>query len=120
MLTLSLRLTWMYRETCCENTSRNDQKLTKLCSDACFLKNIGKRQFFITRDEERPDDMNTLCREFSLPRNEEASRARGWIRGNTKIGPVLDVKLHFRQVCYCVGKIIESFFETEQFLGFAS
>ena len=29
-----------------------DQKLTKLCSDAGFLKDIGKGQFFITLEEE--------------------------------------------------------------------
>ena len=30
-----------------------------------------------------------LCREYALPRNDLTSRARGWIRKNTKIGPVL-------------------------------
>ena len=32
-----------------------------------------------------------LCREFTLPRNDQRSRARGWIRKNTKIGQVLNV-----------------------------
>ena len=31
------------------------------------------------------------CREYTLPRDEEASAPKGWIRGNTKIGPVLEV-----------------------------
>ena len=31
------------------------------------------------------------CREYTLPRDEEASQPKGWIRGNTKIGPVLEV-----------------------------
>ena len=31
------------------------------------------------------------CREFSLPRNEESSEPKGWIRGNTQIGPLLEV-----------------------------
>ena len=31
------------------------------------------------------------CREYTLPRDEEASEPTGWIRGNTKIGPVLEV-----------------------------
>ena len=31
------------------------------------------------------------CREYTLPRDEEASQPKGWIQGNTKIGPVLDV-----------------------------
>ena len=73
-----------------------DQKVAKLCSDAGFLKDIGKGQFFITLEEEEeegPDEMKNSCREYTLPRNQETSRARGWIRGNTKIGPVLDVKV---------------------------
>ena len=31
------------------------------------------------------------CREYTLPRNEEASEPKGWIRVNTRIGPVLEV-----------------------------
>ena len=31
------------------------------------------------------------CPEYTLPRDEEASQPKGWIQGNTKIGPVLEV-----------------------------
>ena len=31
------------------------------------------------------------CREYTLPRDKETSEPKGWIRGNTKIGPVLEV-----------------------------
>ena len=32
------------------------------------------------------------CREYTLPRDEKASTdPKGWIQGNTKIGPVLEV-----------------------------
>ena len=30
------------------------------------------------------------CREYTLPRDEEASQPKGWIQWNTKIGPVLE------------------------------
>ena len=40
---------------------------------------------------------------------------RGWIRGNTKIGPVLDVKVYFHQGRYCVDIVIESFFRNRTF-----
>ena len=86
------------------------QKLTKLCSDAGLLKDIGKGQIFITLEEEGPDDMKTLCRECTLLRDQETSRARGWIRGNTKIGPVLGVKVYFHEGRYCVDIMIESLF----------
>ena len=74
-----------------------DQKLSKLCSDA-GMKMFEKGQFFITHDEEEgPDEMNNLCQEYTLSRSEEASRVRGRILGNTKIGPVLDVKVCLHQ-----------------------
>ena len=31
------------------------------------------------------------CREYTLPRSDESSQPRGWIQGNAKIGPVLEV-----------------------------
>ena len=31
------------------------------------------------------------CREYTLPRDDEISQPKGWIQGNTKIGPVLEV-----------------------------
>ena len=31
------------------------------------------------------------CREYTLPRDEDSSEPKGWIRGDTKIGPVLEV-----------------------------
>ena len=31
------------------------------------------------------------CREYTLPRDEGASQPKGWIQGNTKIGPALEV-----------------------------
>ena len=52
--------------------------------------------------------MNDLCREYALPRDEKASRAREWIIGNTKIGPVLDVKVCLHQKLYGIEILIES------------
>ena len=34
---------------------------------------------------------SVACREYTVPRDEELSEPKGWIRGNTKIGPVLEV-----------------------------
>ena len=87
-----------------------DQKLSKLCSDAGFVKEIGKGQFFITI-EERSEVMQTACRGYTQPRNLTISRPRGWIRSITKIGPVLDVKLYPHEGRYC----IEIMIETEHF-----
>ena len=86
------------------------QKLTKLCSNAGFSKNVEKGQFFITLDDDAPDDMEGSCREYTLPRSDKSSRVRGWTRGNTKIGPVLDVKVCYHQGRYGVEIMIESVF----------
>ena len=42
------------------------------------------------------------CREYTLPRDEEASQPKGWIQGNTKIGPVLELQLVACMVTYGV------------------
>ena len=39
------------------------------------------------------------CREYTQPRDEGAPQPKGWIQGNTKIGPVLEVA-----TCYLHGK----------------
>ena len=31
------------------------------------------------------------CREYTPPRNDGSSQPKGWIQGNTKIGPVLEI-----------------------------
>ena len=86
-----------------------DQKLSKLCKDALFLKKIEKGQFFIT-NEEGSEVVQTACREYTQLRNLTTSRPRGWIRSNTKIGPVLDVKLYPHEGCFCIDFMIESVF----------
>ena len=48
------------------------------------------------------------CREYTLPRDENLSEPIGWIRGNTKIGPVLEVTTSYLQGIYGVEIRIES------------
>ena len=38
---------------------------------------------------------SVACREYTLPRDESLSEPKGWIRGNTKIGPVSEVATSF-------------------------
>ena len=73
------------------------EKLTKLCSNAAFLKNIEKGQFFITFDDDTLDKLMGSCREDTLLRSDESSQVNGWIRGNTKTSPVLEVKDCYHQ-----------------------
>ena len=47
------------------------------------------------------------CRDYTLPRDEKSSEPKGWVRGNTKIGPVLEVTTSNLQCKYGVVIIIE-------------
>ena len=48
------------------------------------------------------------CREYTLPRDEKSSDPEGWIRGSTKIGPVLEVATSYLSGKYGVEIRIES------------
>ena len=41
--------------------------------------------------------MGGSCREYTLPRDDQLSKVKGWTRGNTKIGPVLEVAVSYHQ-----------------------
>ena len=60
--------------------------------DAGFLSVVENGQYFMTKDTGDLTQFNTVaCREYTLPREDEASQPKGWIQGNAKIGPVLEV-----------------------------
>ena len=67
-----------------------DQKLSKRSSDAA-LRTVERGQHIFTFETEEGDKMQHLCREYTLPRNDPRTRARGWICKNTEIGPVLNI-----------------------------
>ena len=51
---------------------------------------------------------SVACREYTLPRDEKSTEPKGWIRGNTKIGPVMEVTTCCPQGKYGVDIRIES------------
>ena len=74
-----------------EKLSQQD-KLSKFCMDAGFLNVVEIGQYFMTKDTADFSQFSAAaCREYTLPRDEEASEPKGWIQGNTKIGHVLEV-----------------------------
>ena len=83
--------------------------LIKICTDAGFLKTVEVGQYFMTKhtDEFLQFAEPVTCREFSLPRDEKSSDPKGWIRGNTEIGPVLEVTTSYLQGKYEVEIRIE-------------
>ena len=74
-----------------------DQKLSKLCSEAVLnLVEIG--QFFHALPSPDEPKTRSLCREYALLRDEKENCAKGWIRSNERFGFVLDIK-----VCKTIG-----------------
>ena len=64
-------------------------------------------QYFVTRNAS--EFQHTIaCREYTLPRDDKASEPKGWIRGNTRIGPVLEVTTSFQHFKYGIEVRIES------------
>ena len=61
--------------------------------DAGILTIVEVGQYFMTKETAEFSQFthSVACREYTLPRDEETSEPKGWIRGNTKIGPVLEV-----------------------------
>ena len=78
-----------------ENLSQQD-KLIKICMDAGFVNVVENGQYFMTKDTADLSRFHAVaCREYTLPREEPASQPKGWIQGNTKIGPVLEVTTRY-------------------------
>ena len=74
-----------------ERLSQQD-KVSKFCMNAGFFSVVEIGQYFMTKDTAEFSQFHAVaCREYTLPREEEASQPKGWIQGNTKSGPVLEV-----------------------------
>ena len=58
--------------------------------DAGFLSVVEIGQYFMTEDIGEQFHA-VACREYTLPREDGSPQPRGWIQGNIKIGPVLEV-----------------------------
>ena len=61
-------------------------------------------QYFVTKDTDEFSQFAepVTCREYTLPRDEKSSDPKGWIRGNTKIWPILVVTTSYLQGKYGV------------------
>ena len=73
--------------------------MSTFCTDAGFLKTVEVGQYFMRQDTDEflQSTEPVTCRENTLPRDEDISDPKGWIRGNTKIGPVSEVTTSYLQ-----------------------
>ena len=73
-----------------EWTSCHNKIVIKFCTDAGFLTVVEIGQYFMTKDTDEflQFTESVACREYTLPRDEEASEPKGWIQGNAQIGRI--------------------------------
>ena len=67
-----------------------ENKVSKFCTGAGFIHVVEIGQYFMTKDTGEQFFARACC-EYTLPRSDESSQPKGWIQGNTKIGPVLEI-----------------------------
>ena len=69
-----------------------DQKISRLCSEA-GLRLVEVGQFFYALPSPRGKANHSLCREYTLPRDQKRTRIKGWIQSNVRFGQVSDPKV---------------------------
>ena len=74
-----------------------ENKVSKICKESGFMRVVEVGQYFVTKDTGSLRQFRSVaCREYTLPRDEPASQAKGWIQGYMRIGPVLEVTTSFQ------------------------
>ena len=85
-----------------------ENRLSKFCKEAGFMSVVEVGQYFVTRNASEFLLRSVACREYTLPRDDPASEAKGWIQGNTRIGPILEVTTSFQHFKFGVEVRIKS------------
>ena len=78
-----------------------ESKVSRFCIEAGFMRIVEVGQYFMTKDTgDFRQFRSVACREYTLPRDDPASQPKGWIQGNMRIGPVLEVTTSFKNFKY--------------------
>ena len=74
-----------------------ESKVSRFCKEAGFMRIVEVGEYFMTKDTGDFRQIRSVaCREYTLPRDDPASQPKGWIQGNMRIGPVLEVSTSFQ------------------------
>ena len=64
-----------------------ENRVSKFCKEAEFMRVVEVGQYLVTKDTGNLRQFRSVaCREYTLPRDDPTSEAKGWIQGNTRIG----------------------------------
>ena len=78
-----------------------ESKVSRFCKEAGLMRIVEVGQFFVTKDTgDFRKFRSVACREYTLPRDDPSSQPKGWIQGNMRIGPVLEVTTSFKNFKY--------------------
>ena len=78
-----------------------ESEVSRFCKEAGFVRVVEVGQYLVTKDTGNLRQFRSVaCREYTLPRDDPASEAKGWIQGNMRIGPVLEVTTSFQHFKY--------------------
>ena len=81
--------------------SLSQEKQSKFCKETGFMRVVEVGQYFVTKDTGDFRQFHSVaCREYTLLRDDPASHPKGWIQGNMRIGPVLEVATSFQHFKY--------------------
>ena len=84
-------------------------KVSKFCKEAGFMRVVEVGQYFVTKDTGSLCQFRSVaCREYTLPRDDPTSEAKGWIQGDMRIGLVLEVTTSFQHFKYGIEIRIKS------------
>ena len=83
-----------------------ENRISKFCKEAGFMRVVEAGQYFVTKDTSQFNSV--ACREYTLPRDDQASQPKGWIQGDMRIGLVLEVTTSFQHFKYGIEIRIES------------
>ena len=73
-----------------------ENRVSKFFKDAGFMRVVEAGQYFVTKDTSDFRQFNSVaCREYTLPRDDSASQPTGWIQGQLRIGPALEITTSF-------------------------
>ena len=84
-----------------------ENRVSKFCKEAGFMRVVEVGQCFVTRNASEFQH-TVACREYTLPRDDPASEPKVCIRGNMRIGPILEVTTSFQHFKYGIEIRIES------------
>ena len=78
-----------------------ESKVSRFCMEAGFMRIVEVGQYFVTKDTgDFRQFRSVVCREYTLFRDDPDSQPKGWIQGNVRIGPVLEVTASFQHFKY--------------------